>query len=41
VMKKVRSLLTDVLGATKADAIEHSIATNFRFAVRPLMKLLA
>ena len=41
VMKKIRSLLTDVLGAAKADAIEHAIATDFRFAVRPLMKMLA
>jgi 2-methylcitrate dehydratase PrpD len=41
VMKKVRSLLTNVLGAERADAIERSIATDFRFAVRPLMKMLA
>jgi aconitate decarboxylase len=41
VMKKIRSLLTDVLGAAKADAIEHAITTDFRFAIRPLMKLLA
>jgi len=41
VMKKVRSLLTDVLGTERADAIEQSIAPDFRFPVRPLMKLLA
>jgi aconitate decarboxylase len=41
VMRKVRSLLTDVVGGERADAIEHSIAPDFHFPVRPLMKLLA